>query len=113
MKTTANSQPALFVPRVALGVGLCLAGMSLGLGALSESITQQSSSDQEHAAHSSVKPLNAHSPSSIDWPQYGFDPDHTSFNPLETLLSTDTAPLLQVAWQYFFPCSTYASPVVV
>jgi eukaryotic-like serine/threonine-protein kinase len=68
---------------------------------------------QRVAPGGATEAVNDQSQLAADWPQYGFDPQHTSFNPNETLLGGSTVSMLQVAWQYFFPCSTYSSPVVV
>src|SRR5690242_18349386 len=48
-----------------------------------------------------------------NWPQYGFDPEHTSFNGNETLVGSGNVSGLKLAWTYNFPCSTYSSPAVV
>ena len=114
MKANSTSRAAFFIPRVVLGFVLCSTGVFLAAAGLSKAVTDSPTSDkQKPAMHGAANPADDQSKSDIDWPQYGFDSQHTSFNPEETQLGTSTAPLLQVAWQYFFPCSTYSSPVVV
>ena len=121
MKTQSTSRSAFFNPRVLIGFVLCSVGLLLALAGLSKSVTGTPATkaaagrgDRQHVSSSrAAKAVNDQSQLDVDWRQYGFNAQHTSSNPGETLLGTGTVSMLQVAWQYFFPCSTYSSPVVV
>ena len=47
-----------------------------------------------------------------DWPQSGFEPQHTGFNPNEKILGPYNVGDLEVAWTNSTPC-TVCSPSVV
>jgi len=113
MKTNFASGSAFYNPRAVLGLVLCSIGVLLAVAALSKSVANSLGVTQSAVTEHGVARAPDQLKSNADWPQYGFDPEHTSFNPVEALLGTDNVSTLTVAWQYFFPCSTYSSPVVV
>src|SRR5262245_36720311 len=89
MKTTSNSRSAFFIPRIVLGFALCSVGVFLTFAAFSQSVTDSLRTNWQPAAHGTTKSTHQSPQLDTDWPQYGFDPQHTSFNPEETLLSTN------------------------
>src|SRR5262245_38529966 len=112
MKTKSISRSAFFNPRALIGFVLCSLGFLLSFSSLCMSGVASLRGDRRHVG--AYGPVSGdYSQQNAGWPQYGFDPEHTSFNPEETLLGTANVSSLQVAWRYSFPCSTYSSPVVV
>jgi outer membrane protein assembly factor BamB len=50
----------------------------------------------------------------VDWPQFRFDDNHTGFNPLETMLNRSNVPNLTLAWQaQLGQLVDFSSPAVV
>jgi len=50
----------------------------------------------------------------VDWPQFRFDDNHTGFNPLETVLNRSNVPNLTLAWQaQLGQLVDFSSPAVV
>ena len=49
---------------------------------------------------------------SVDWPQFGFNAQHTGFNPYENVLGPETVASLTIRWKYTTGHDIYASPVV-
>src|SRR5437899_6736037 len=113
MQKQSTSRSAFFNPRVLIGFVLCSIGVLLAVAALSKSVASSLGVTQSTVREHGTARAPDQSKSNADWPQYGFDAEHTSFNPEEALLGRDNVSTLMVAWQYFFPCSTYSSPVVV
>jgi hypothetical protein len=86
MKKKPASQSAFFNPRVLIGFALCSIGVSLALVGWSKSVTDSLGADGSQVPmHSTTKLVSDQLQLSTNWPQYGFDPQHTSFNPEETL----------------------------
>src|SRR5450432_1502029 len=114
MKTNSNSQSAFFHSRVLIGFLLCAFGALLALAGLSKSVIGMSAvttigtSSGGNRQHLPPAPaLDDQAKANSGWRQYGFNPQHTSNNREETILNASNVSMLQVAWQYFFPCATY------
>jgi outer membrane protein assembly factor BamB len=59
-------------------------------------------------------PGGAGSATSVDWPQFRFDNNHTGFNPLETVLTRTNVPTLRLAWKaQLGRLVDFSSPAVV
>ena len=48
----------------------------------------------------------------VNWPQFQYDPAHSSCNPFESTLGTATVGNLGIHWTYSGIQGTYVSPVV-
>jgi len=101
MKNKSASRVAFFNSRVLIGFVLCSIGVLLAVAALSKSVASSLGVTQSTVREHGTARAPDQSKSNADWPQYGFDPEHTSFNPEETLLGTDNVSTLRVGWQYF------------
>src|SRR5207249_8986909 len=79
MKRKSASQSAFFNPRVLIGFILCSISVLLAVAALSKSVASSLGVTQSAVREHGTARAPDQSKSNADWPQYGFDPEHTSF----------------------------------
>lgn len=65
-------------------------------------------------AHAASAPANlSHANGSTNWPTYGFDTEHTHFNPFENTINTSNVSQLKLDWMGTVHSAIYSPPIVV